>query len=334
MLTQKKVILPVRKRPPLQEIEAQAQKEESIPKALDLLRKLLKDDPRSAAKRLVNKFEKKIAQDEKQNRRVEELLVYEKDGQARGFKSIAGVDEAGRGPLAGPVVAAAVIFPPDSSLNGLDDSKKLTENKREELFPKIHERAMSVGVGWASSVEIDQLNIYRAAQLAMERAIEALAVKPDYLLTDAMPLPRLSTIPQKPIIHGDALSASIAAASIIAKVTRDRHMMKLHEKYPAYGFENHKGYGTAEHLEALKEQGICLEHRLTFAPVMETLSQKAPGGPYGFWSQKLQLAESFSELQKVGLQIKRAALPYLSAEELERLRELFRGKREQWERKP
>lgn len=319
------------KRPPLQEFEAQAQKEDSTPKALEFLRNSLKDDPRGAAKRLIVKFEKKVTSEEKEKKRLDSLLIYEREGRSLGFKSIAGVDEAGRGPLAGPVVAAAVIFPPDSFLNGVDDSKKLTEAKREELFSKIQEKAVSVGVGQASVDEIDRLNIYRATQLAMERAIEALTLKPDYLLTDAMPLPKLSTIPQKPIIHGDALSASIAAASIIAKVTRDRHMRTLHEKYPHYGFENHKGYGTEEHLAALKEHGICPEHRLTFAPVMETLSQKAAGGPFGFWSEKLQLAKSFPELQKIGLQIKRAALPHLSEEELARLRELFRGRRAQFE---
>jgi ribonuclease HII len=315
---------------PIPEIEFQALKEKSPLKALELLRELLKDDSRSGTKRLLAKFERRLALSQKESQRLEKIWAYEREGQSRGFLRIAGVDEAGRGPLAGPVVAAAVILPPEGPLAGLDDSKKLTHAKREELFPQIQQVAVSVGVGQASVQEIDKLNIYQAARLAMERAVRGLSPTPDYLLTDAMPLPKLS-VPQKPIIHGDALSASIAAASIIAKVTRDRLMVELHHKYPVYGFENHKGYGTEEHVKALQEHGTCPEHRLSFGPVMETLSKKSAGGPFGYWKEKLILAKSLAELQQVGVQIKRVALSHLSEKELGSLRELFRGKRSQWE---
>jgi len=235
--------------------------------------------------------------------------------------------------LAGPVVAAAVILPSDIILMGVDDSKKLTAAKREELFTRIQQSAVGVGVGQASVAEIDELNIYRAAQLAMERAIGALSQGPDYLLTDAMPLPRLSSIIQEPLVHGDALSVTIAAASIIAKVTRDRLMGRLHQQYPAYGFESHKGYGTEEHLKALEAHGICPEHRLSFGPIMETLAKKSPDGPIGYWKEKLNRSKNLRELQQAGVQIKRVALPHLTESELKILRDLFRAKRNEWESK-
>jgi len=216
-------------------------------------------------------------------------------------------------------------------LEGLDDSKKLTAAKREELFPLIHQWALGVGVGQADVREIDEHNIYRASQLAMERAIEALSPQPDYLITDAMRLPKFSPIKQKPLVHGDSLSASIAAASIVAKVTRDRLMGEMHKRFPVYGFESHKGYGTEEHLRALELHGACHEHRLTFGPVMETLSKKHPGGVFGYWKERLLSAKTLAELRQTGLQIKRAGVPYLSENELGSLRELFRGKRAAWE---
>ncbi len=316
---------------PLLEIENQALKEDSIIKSLQLLRESLKNDPRAGAQKLLLKFEKRALQEEKEKQRLENLWLYEKEAALKGFKAVAGVDEAGRGPLAGPVVAAAVILSPESAIQGVDDSKKLTAAKREELFSLIQRSAVAFGIGQASVQEIDEINIYKASQLAMERAIQALPVKPDFLLTDAMPLPRLSAIPQKPLIHGDALSASIAAASILAKVTRDKWMDELHQKYPAYGFESHRGYGTEIHLKALAEQGICPEHRLTFGPVMETLAKKSSGGPLHYWGEKLRSAKNLSELNQAGLQIKRAALDQLNEKEVEGLRELFREKRDSWE---
>jgi hypothetical protein len=163
--------------------------------------------------------------------------------------------------------------------------------------------------------------------LAMQRAVEALSVTPDFLLTDAMPLPVLSQIAQKPLVHGDSLSSSIAAASILAKVTTDRLMEEMHEKYPQYGFDGHKGYGTEIHIAALREHGVCPEHRLTFGPVMEALAQKFDRGPFHFWSEKLKSAQNQAELHQAGLQVKRAALGMLNEDEVELLRELFREKR-------
>jgi ribonuclease HII len=316
---------------PLPDIEAEALKKGSVSEALEFLRLRLRDDTRAGAARLLGKFEKRAAKDSQEIKRLQELWKYEKTAAGKGFRFIAGVDEAGRGPLAGPVVAAAVILPSDIILTGVDDSKKLTASKREELFDRIQQLAVGVGVGQASVAEIDEMNIYRAAQLAMERAIEALSQKPDYLLTDAMPLPRLSSITQKPLIHGDALSATIAAASIIAKVTRDRLMGQLHQQYSVYGFESHKGYGTEEHLKALEVHGICPEHRLSFGPVMETLAKKSPDGPLGYWKEKLNRSKNLRELQQAGIQIKRVALSHLTESELETLRDLFRAKRNEWD---
>ncbi|HUO57162.1 MAG TPA: ribonuclease HII [bacterium] len=316
--------------PALPEIEAQALKAGSPQKALEAAREMLQEDTRAGAKRLLAKFEKRVLLAEKEQQRLEKLLHHEREGFSKGYRLIAGVDEAGRGPLAGPVVAAAVILSPEQAVAGVDDSKKLTAAKREELFTQIHRAAASVGVGQASVAEIDELNIYRAAQLAMERAITALGLKPDYLLTDAMPLPKLSAIPQKPLVHGDALSLSIASASIIAKVTRDRLMGELHSRYPHYGFEGHKGYGTEEHMMALDEHGPCPEHRLSFGPVMETLAKKSPEGPFGYWRDKLTNAKSITELQQVGLQIKRVGLGQITEKQARDLRELFKAKRGQF----
>lgn len=195
---------------------------------------------------------------------------FEQEARRCGYRRIAGIDEAGRGPLAGPVVAAAVILPVHVRLVGVDDSKQLPEAERERLYPAILEKAVGVGIGVADAGEIDALNILEATRLAMRRAIENVAPSPDYLLTDAVILPEVR-IPLRPIIKGDALSLSIAAASIIAKVTRDRLMAAYHERFPQYNFLSHKGYGTAEHLQMLAQFGPCSIHRRTFAPVREAI---------------------------------------------------------------
>lgn len=195
---------------------------------------------------------------------------FEQEARRCGYRRIAGIDEAGRGPLAGPVVAAAVILPVHVRLVGVDDSKQLSEVERERLYPAILEKAVGVGIGVADAGEIDTLNILEATRLAMRRAIENVAPLPDYLLTDAVTLPEVR-IPLRPIIKGDALSLSIAAASIIAKVTRDRLMAAYHERFPQYNFLSHKGYGTAEHLQMLAQFGPCSIHRRTFAPVREAI---------------------------------------------------------------
>ncbi len=198
-----------------------------------------------------------------------DLLKYEKELYKQNITLIAGVDEVGRGPLVGPVVAAAVILPKNYKLEGLDDSKKLTEKKREKLYPIIMKDAIAVGIGEVSAKEIDEINIYEASRKAMMKAIDNLKVKPEYILVDAMPL--FTEIPFNAIIHGDALSLSIAAASVIAKVTRDKMMIDLDEKYPMYGFKKHKGYPTKLHLENLKKYGPLENYRFTYGPVRDLI---------------------------------------------------------------
>ncbi len=180
-----------------------------------------------------------------------------------GIQIICGVDEAGRGPLAGPVCAAAVILPANMEIPGLKDSKKLTDKRRRELFPVIKECAIAYGIGFADHSEIDEINILQATFLAMDRAISALNVKPDLALIDGNREKDFG-MPVKTVVHGDSLSANIAAASILAKVTRDDLMMEMAKKYPQYGFEVHKGYGTKAHYQALKTYGPCPMHRMTF----------------------------------------------------------------------
>lgn len=181
----------------------------------------------------------------------------------QGFKIVCGVDEAGRGPLAGPVCAAAVILPPNAVIPGLNDSKKLSDKRRRELYPVIMEKAVAYGIGFADHKEIDEINILQATFLAMQRALAQLSVKPELALIDGNREKDFG-IPVKTVIHGDSLSASIAAASILAKVTRDDLMLKMAEEYPQYGFEIHKGYGTKVHYQALAEHGPCPIHRMSF----------------------------------------------------------------------
>lgn len=201
---------------------------------------------------------------------MEPTDLFETEAQRCGYRLVAGLDEAGRGPLAGPVVAAAVILPRRCQLAGLNDSKQLTETERERLYDEIRRRAVGIGVGQASEREIDAMNILEATRLAMCRAIQVLPVMPDYLLLDAIELSAVS-LPQRAIIKGDTLSMSIAAASVIAKVTRDRLMGDYHRQYPQYNFQAHKGYGTAEHLRMLAAHGPCAIHRRSFRPVGEAV---------------------------------------------------------------
>ena len=181
----------------------------------------------------------------------------------RGVKIICGVDEAGRGPLAGPVCAAAVILPANVEIPGLNDSKKLSDKKRRELYPIIKEQAIAYGIAFADQNEIDEINILQATYLAMERAINQLSVKPELALIDGNRAKDFG-IPVETVVHGDSLSASIAAASVLAKVTRDDYMLKMAEEYPGYDFEIHKGYGTKAHYAALTQLGPCPIHRMTF----------------------------------------------------------------------
>jgi ribonuclease HII len=200
------------------------------------------------------------------------LYQYENELYEKGVKYIAGVDEAGRGPLAGPVVAAAVILKKGATFKYVNDSKQLTEKQRELALVEIKENALSIGIGICSVDEIDLINIYRASREAMISAIRQLKIKPDFLLIDAMPME--IDIPLLSIIKGDTLSVSIAAASIVAKTTRDGYMMEMDKIFPEYGFKNHKGYGTKEHLEAIKTYGITPIHRKTYEPIKSLLKKK------------------------------------------------------------
>ncbi len=204
---------------------------------------------------------KKLEKLRQEKERMHEMFAYErKYGQ---YNYICGVDEVGRGPFAGPVVAAAVILPKDCDILYLNDSKKISEKKRDILYDEIYEKAVAVGIGMASEKVIDEINILQATYKAMQSAIEKLEAVPDLLLNDAVTIPEIS-IPQVPIIKGDAKSASIAAASIVAKVTRDRMMKEYDAVYPGYQFARNKGYGTKAHIEAIRAQGICEIHRRTF----------------------------------------------------------------------
>ncbi|MCO8086879.1 MULTISPECIES: ribonuclease HII [Acinetobacter] len=185
---------------------------------------------------------------------------------------IAGVDEAGRGPLVGTVVAAAVILDPNNPIAGLNDSKKLSEKKREKLFIEIQEKALAWAIAEASPAEIDELNILQASLLAMRRAVEALQLQPDQVLVDGNKIPQGLSMPCEAVVGGDALHAEISAASILAKVTRDRQMLELDQKFPQFGFAKHKGYPTKAHFEAIALHGVTAEHRRSFGPVRKALA--------------------------------------------------------------
>lgn len=198
---------------------------------------------------------------------VEDNYQYERELVGKGMTLIAGVDEVGRGPLIGPVVAAAVILPVNYQLDGLTDSKKLSEKKREEYFKIIERDAVAIGIGVVNEKIIDEINIYEATKIAMKEAINNLKVKPEYVLVDAMKLEL--DVPVMPIIKGDLKSLSISAASVIAKVTRDHMLYEIDQEFPMYDLKNNKGYGTKKHIEAIKEYGITKYHRVSFKPVSD-----------------------------------------------------------------
>ncbi|WP_304116081.1 ribonuclease HII [Phascolarctobacterium succinatutens] len=226
----------------------------------------LVQDERSGVQKLVASYYKRQEKLKVAKQKFYEMQAFERECYAAGQQLVAGVDEAGRGPLAGPLVIAAVILPQDVFINGLNDSKQLSAAKRDLLYEEIMAKALDIEVNIVSVSNIDELNIYAATQQGMAQVIENLHCKPQTALIDAMPL-RLPDIEVKSIIHGDALSVSIAAASIIAKVTRDRIMERLDEVYPAYGFAHNKGYGSAAHMQALAEQGATRWHRRSYEPV-------------------------------------------------------------------
>lgn len=233
------------------------------PEDLPALIARLERDPRRAARQLAARARRRLERWEAACRRWEAMAANERALRESGIGPIAGVDEAGRGPLAGPVVAAAVILPGDAFIPGLDDSKRLPPHERQRLAEEVRRQALAWAVGVATVAEIDALNVWHATRLAMRRALDALPVPPEVVLVDGRPVPDLG-YPQRAVVDGDATCASIAAASVIAKVFRDRLMAVLDAAYPQYGFGDHKGYGTAAHREALRRHGPCSEHRATF----------------------------------------------------------------------
>ncbi|HEM2997558.1 ribonuclease HII [Streptococcus suis] len=225
----------------------------------------LAQDVRAGVQAAIKKRQKELEKEATEDVRLEAMLCYEKALYENGVEFIAGIDEVGRGPLAGPVVAAAVILPKGCKIRYLNDSKKIPKSKHEAIYQEVMERALAVGVGIKDAAVIDQVNIYEATKLAMLEALEQLSQEPEHLLIDAMKLD--TSIPQTSIIKGDANSLSIAAASIVAKVTRDKMMADYDKEFSGYGFAKNAGYGTAEHLEGLNNLGITPIHRKTFEPI-------------------------------------------------------------------
>lgn len=237
----------------------------------DPLFQQLSTDTRKGVQTLVDKWRREKQKALVELKRFRKMTKFEEEARALGYEHISGVDEAGRGPLAGPVVSAAVILPADCFIEGLNDSKQLSEKKRNELFEQIMEKAIAVGIGIVSAQEIDVLNIHNAVKKSMQTAINELTVLPDFILIDALEIDVPFAF--KSIVKGDEASVSIAAASIVAKVTRDRLMHQFDKQFPQYGFRIHKGYGTAGHLSALKLYGPCPIHRKSFGPIKEHAGQ-------------------------------------------------------------
>jgi ribonuclease HII len=247
-------------RPSLRELAEKADGM-ALAEACEWLLKLSEEfgDP---VRKLADKYYRRLQAEEREIKRLHDMMSMEREAYLDGFSNVGGIDEAGRGPLAGPVVAACVILPKDCLIYGLNDSKKLTPEKRDKLYDEIKEKAVSYGIGIADHTYIDRVNILNATRKAMETAVLAMKTRPDYLIIDAV---RLSLdIPQKAVPGADASSVSVAAASILAKVTRDRIMEKMDLKYPGYGFAQHKGYGTGVHVEAIRRLGLCAIHRRSF----------------------------------------------------------------------
>lgn len=231
----------------------------------------LANDSRTGVKKLLASYYRQIDLQQQEQERLRVMYKYERDLYNKGLEYIAGVDEAGRGPLAGPLVVAAVILPKEHFFSGLNDSKKVSEKTRERLYEEITKQAITIKVEIISSKIIDEINIYQATILGMQRVLTGLQVKPEAALIDAMPLTNMPFYTIS-LVHGDSLSASIAAASIIAKVTRDRIMGQLDTQYQGYGFSKNKGYGTKEHLDALVSFGFTPEHRVSFEPLKGMIS--------------------------------------------------------------
>ncbi len=307
-----------KKRRTLKELErllAEADADEALLRELE-------QDPRKGAARLLESHLRKKAAREREVERLERLYRCVEgilpDGLRVSTFPVGGVDEAGRGPLAGPVVAACVILPAHPRIEGLDDSKKLSAKARERLFETITRIATGIGIAVVSAVEIDRMNIMHAALEAMRRAVEACGPRrPAFVITDGDRVPRLDGTGVKAVVDGDALCAPVAAASIVAKVTRDRLMMELHEKWPVYGFASNKGYGTAGHMQALRRHGVCEEHRLSFAPVFEAALPSAE-----LFERLMERAGDHESLDRAARLVKEH-LDVLTSQDLERLRACY-----------
>ncbi|MDE2890517.1 MAG: ribonuclease HII [Gemmatimonadota bacterium] len=288
-------------------------------------------DPRAGVRRLALRERRRRKSVVAERARLEKMRVLEKRLHARGLHRIAGVDEAGRGPLAGPVVAAAVILPREALIPGLNDSKVLTPDRRSRLYERITETAVALGIGEASAAEIDRINILQATYLAMRRAIKGLGVPPDRVLVDGPGVPG-SPFPESAVIDGDAASLSISAASILAKVTRDRKMAVFHSEFPEYGFANHKGYGSADHRRALRVHGPCRIHRLSFRGVRSDSDSESAlesagtaGGATGKDGRPPRAAIAQSQLFRTGTRGENAAAATLARTGYRILRRNYRA---------
>jgi len=254
---------------PLAELRARCSAAETAAERERLIA-ALRGDPRRGARALAGVLERRASSEHEEARRLAALFALRSRLFAAGARWVAGVDEVGMGPLAGPVVAAAVVLPEAVDLPGLDDSKRLSPSARERIAARIHEQALAAGLGIVEPADVDRLNVYRAGLEAMRRAVLALALPPDHVLVDARTIPGLAC-PQTPIVGGDALDGSIAAASIVAKVARDAIMRRLDERHPGWGLARHMGYPTPQHLAALRRLGPSPVHRRSFAPVARFL---------------------------------------------------------------
>lgn len=281
----------------------------------------MRSDPRQGVRRIWQRLQKLQQRQQREEFRMNRIQRFERVLWARGLERVAGVDEAGVGPLAGPVVAAAAIFPVETVIEGVDDSKQLDEETRLKLVPEIRRTALAVSVGVATVEEIDRLNIYHASLLAMRRAVEGLHVSPQFVLTDARRIPELD-LPQRPVCKGDTLSFSIAAASIIAKTHRDDLMQQLDRRFPRYGFSRHKGYATEAHRKAIRRHGPCSAHRKSF-PIVSELNGDCSPRFYELLDE-LQAAASLENLDQLRLRLRnRCEKEALALPELQRLRLLL-----------
>ena len=294
---------------------------DGIDSASDPALKRLEKDGRQGVRKLVVARRRHLQRAAAEHERLDGLLELERRFWSNGAEHVAGIDEVGRGCLAGPVVVAAVILPCETVIDGLDDSKRLKPEQREDLYEVISSAAMAVGTGWVGAEEIDKINILEASMAAMRTALAALRPQPQVVLVDGNRLPG-SGLQEHPVVDGDARSMSIAAASVLAKVDRDRRMVELDEIHPGYGFAGNKGYGSADHLEALRRLGPCPLHRRSFGPVADLIGRNESDS-YRIFAEGIDGCADVAELARIGEHV-RAAKGDLSAGELKSLRRLYR----------